>query len=123
MIGLRKLLRGRTDTIMRFQLTAYGIELTPDLREHAQRRMYFALGRLAEHIRRVSVRLGDVNGPRGGLDKSCTVSIETGLGAPIIVRERQSNIHTAVAVAAERAERLLARELRLRRPNRALGRH
>jgi ribosome-associated translation inhibitor RaiA len=100
---------------MRLHLTASGIELTPDLREHVELRMYFALERLADHIRRVSVRLGDVNGPRGGLDKSCTVRIEGGPRAPIIVRERQSNIHAAVAIAAERAERFLARELRLRR--------
>lgn len=100
---------------MRLELSACGIELTPELREHVERRMYFALGRLGERIRKVSVRLTDVNGPRGGLDKSCTVRIEAGLGTPIIIREQKSSIHAAVAVAAERAERFLARQIRLRR--------
>ena len=100
---------------MRFELTAQGIELTPDLRERVQRRVYFALGRHSGRITRVSIRLQDVNGPRGGPDKFCLVRVEAGSGPPVVIRERQSNVHAAVAFAAERAERFLSRQLRRRR--------
>jgi putative sigma-54 modulation protein len=45
------------------------------LRAHAERRLGAALGRFQTHVARATVRLTDVNGPRGGVDQRCRVSL------------------------------------------------
>lgn len=99
---------------MKFQVTARGgLDLSPALREHVRQRIHFALSRFSGRIERVSVRLADVNGPRGGLDKVCAIRVDAKLKNPVIVREIQDDVHSAVAAAAGRAERGIERRLRL----------
>ena len=100
---------------MKLELTAHSIELTPDFRESVGRRIHFALGRFADRIKSVSVRVADVNGPRGGIDKCCIVRIYAGLRRTVVIREQRSDVHAAVAVAAERAGRSMTRQLQLHR--------
>lgn len=98
---------------MKLRLATRGIELSSDLHDYVRRRAHFSLGRFAGEIRSLSIRLVDVNGPRGGIDKLCDIRVDVGLRQPVIVRERQANIHAAVAFAVERAERAVQRQLRL----------
>lgn len=56
------------------------------LRRHVQRRFAALTGR----VRHVMLRLSDLNGPRGGLDTRCVITIEP----------RQGSSHTFVADAA-----------------------
>ncbi len=98
---------------MKMRLAAHGVELSGDLKHYIKRRVDFSLGRFAARIRSLSIRLADVNGPRGGVDKSCDIRVDVGLRQRVIVRERQANLHAAVAFAIERAERTLQRQLKL----------
>ena len=98
---------------MRLQLTAHGIELTPELREYVQRRIHFALGRFSRRIERLWVRLSEVDGPRVSLDKWCTIRVDAGLSQVVVVSERQDDIHAAVALAVDRSARTVERRLRL----------
>jgi ribosome-associated translation inhibitor RaiA len=100
---------------MRLKLTTQGVELTPDLRERVWRRIHFALGRFSAGIKSVSVRLTDVNGPRGGVDKCCVVSIQPVMCPAVVIREQHNDVHAAVAIAAERAGRCITRQLHLHR--------
>jgi hypothetical protein len=54
-----------------------------------------------------------VNGARGGVDTCCAIRIWAGLARPVVVRERQATVESAVALAVGRAERALQRHLRL----------
>lgn len=96
---------------MKLRLVARGIELTADLKDYVRRRIHFALGRFAGRIKSVSVRLADLNGPRGGVDKSCDIRVDMGLRKEVIVCERHDNIHAAVAFAVQRADRAVQRQL------------
>ncbi len=98
---------------MKLRLTTHGIELSADLDDYVRRRAHFSLGRFAGRIRSLSIRLADVNGPRGGIDKFCDIRVDVGLRQPVMVRERQASIHAAVAFAVERAERAVQRQLSL----------
>ena len=98
---------------MNLRLVTRGIELSADLNDYVRRRAHFSLGRFAGRIRSLSIRLADVNGPRGGIDKLCDIRVDIGLPKTVIVRERQANIHAAVAFAVDRAERAVQRQLRL----------
>ena len=98
---------------MKLRMSARGVELSAELNEYIRRRVHFSLGRFAGRIQSVSISLADVNGPRGGLDKICDVRVNAGLRNPLMVRERQGNVHAAVAFAVERAERALRRQLQI----------
>ncbi len=97
---------------MKLRLVTRGIELTAELNDYVRRHVHFALGRFAGEIRSVSIRLADVNGPRGGVDKCCDIRVNVGLPQEVIVRERQTTIHAAVAFAVERADRAVQRQLK-----------
>ena len=98
---------------MKMRLAAHGIELSGELKDYIRRRVHFSLGRFAARIRSLSIRLADINGPRGGVDKCCDIRVDVGLRQQVIVRERQANLHAAVAFAMERAERAVQRQLKL----------
>lgn len=103
---------------MRMGILARGIALTEAIRLYAQRRLKTALGRYRHALASVQVRLLDVNGPRGGVDKHCVVEVRGPALAPIIVRERDADLYVAIDRAAGRVDRAVARRLGR---NRTLG--
>lgn len=77
-----------------------------ELRAFIERHVRFAFGRVAPAIRDLTVRLADTNGPRGGVDKLCLVSVRLVAGGPdIVVSEVDASLPTAVARAADRSSR------------------
>jgi hypothetical protein len=51
------------------------------------------------------------------MDQCCNVRVDAGLSQAVIVQERQKTIHAAVALAMERVERAVERQLRLAGPS------
>jgi ribosomal subunit interface protein len=97
------------------------IKLGTELREYITRRLHFALGRFSPALERVSVRVGDVNGPRGGMDKQCHIRVELRAsgGTPITAEVCEADLYAAVDRATDRIGRTVARTLdrqRRRRP-------
>jgi putative sigma-54 modulation protein len=56
---------------MRIVIQARSFGLTAGLLQHVERRICFALDWAKVH--KISVRLSDLNGPRGGTDKRCHI--------------------------------------------------
>ena len=96
---------------MELQISSRGLSLTPELRDHIERRLYFALGCFAGRLGRVRVRVSDVNGPRGGVDKRCAINVSLPRLAPVIVEVLHENELAAVNLAAERAARAVSRKV------------
>ncbi|HYW79742.1 MAG TPA: HPF/RaiA family ribosome-associated protein [Thermoguttaceae bacterium] len=90
---------------MRFTISGDRVQMTTGLREHIDRRLCFSLGRFDTAIDKVSVRVGDINGPRGGIDKRCriVVALRAPGGHPITVDGNDEDLHAAVARASKRA--------------------
>jgi ribosomal subunit interface protein len=108
---------------MRIAILCRGIPSTQAIRDYAQRRLKTALGRYRSVLASVQVRLADVNGPRGGVDKHCVVEVGGPAMAPIIVRERDADLYVAIDRAADRIDRATGRRLaRLRAPPRGVRR-
>lgn len=106
---------------MRIAILCRGILPTQAIRDYAQRRLKTALGRYQSVLASVQVRLADVNGPRGGVDKHCVVEVVGPTMAPIIVRERDADLYVAIDRAADRIDRATGRRIaRLRAPRRGL---
>ena len=72
----------------------------------AQQRLLFALGRFASRVRSVTVRLCDVNGPRGGRDKRCAIAVRLATSKRLIVVE-DLDVELTAAIA-RRASRCAA---------------
>lgn len=100
---------------MRIEITARGIGLTTEFSGRVRRKLLFCLGRFAGQIRKVRLSLEDVNGPRGGVDKCCTIRVHIFGAEQVLIRQRHMTAEAAAAVAAERAQRAISRLLRLRR--------
>ena len=96
---------------MRIDIQANGFELTDALRQHAERRLQFALSWAGNDVRRIVVRLSDINGPRGGKDKRCTIQIPIPRAQDVLIEDTESDLYVAIDRAVDRAERTLARKL------------
>jgi putative sigma-54 modulation protein len=97
---------------MQIDIQARGFKVTAGLRTQAERRLRFALGSTSARVRKVVMRLADENGPRGGVDKRCTLRANV-LGVPLVVIEQQeANLYVAIDRAAARAGRAIARRLK-----------
>ncbi len=96
---------------MKTNILGHGIALTEAIRQYAQRRMSTALGRYRQVLESTYVRLADVNGPRGGVDKHCVIEVRGPALVPIVVRERDTDLYVAIDRAAGRVDRAVARRL------------
>ena len=90
---------------MQIDIRPSNLALQPEHRERIARRVGFALSRLSGRIRRVEVRLADVNGPRGGIDKRCRVLVHMSGGGSMLVEEKSSDLLTLIDRAIDRAGR------------------
>ena len=94
---------------MRLQIRSSPFSLTPALEARVQRRLQFALNRFHPAIGRVAVRLRDLNGPRGGLDKQCFIEARLLRRRKFVVQETGADLYVAIDRAADRLGRLIAR--------------
>lgn len=101
-----------------------GVRLDADDRALIRRALGEKLGKYARSIERVSVRVRDVNGPRGGVDLLCRIKVVLS-GLPSVVVEHQApSLQPALAGSLDRVERAVRRTVQRRRtrPLRALTR-
>ena len=100
---------------MRIDIKTRGIDLTNGLREHTERRLEFALDRAHHDVNSVTVRLSDINGPRGGFDKRCQIQIPLPHQRGVVIEETDADLYVAIDRAAGRAGNSLGRQLSRRR--------
>lgn len=96
---------------MRMDIQCRGFPLGAALKDQVERRLQFELTRAANRIERVVVRLGDINGPRGGEDKFCRIKVVLTHAAPVMIEDSGSDLYAVIERAAERAGRSVARQL------------
>jgi hypothetical protein len=82
-----------------------------------EQRVRFALRRLGTEVQRARISLRDINGPRGGVDKQCRLTLKTdAYGTLVVTAQAQSSGH-ALDRALQRATQALVRVWqRKRRP-------
>lgn len=85
-------------------------DLTEALQSYIERRLHFSVGRFGGRVGRVRVRIADVNGPRGGADKSCHISAELlPSGKTLLQQAVDANLYAAIGRATEGIGRSFAR--------------
>ncbi|MEY3200637.1 MAG: hypothetical protein RIR70_187 [Pseudomonadota bacterium] len=96
---------------MELDIRAKGFELTAAIEQHIRRRLQFALDWARHGIGRVTVRLSDENGPRGGLDKRCAIVVSLPAQSELVIEDTRDDIYRAIDHAVERLGRNLAKRL------------
>ena len=81
---------------------------------YVERRIRFAIGRVGARVRRVLVRLGDLNGPRGGIDKCCRIIVRLARCRPVVVEQRDADVLRAADLAAGRLAHAVRRQVKRR---------
>ena len=100
---------------MQIVIQARGFSLTGGLQQHIERRFRFALDWARFQALRVSVRLSDLNGPRGGEDKCCHVQVAIPGSTDVVIEDTDVDLYVAIDRAASRAGRTLARRIERQR--------
>ena len=103
---------------MQTHIQSHGFSLTKALREYTQKRLGYAVSFAGDHIRRITVKLSDINGPRGGEDKRCHVVVTLQNMPSVIIEDVQSNLYTAIDRAVERAGWAVTRVMRRKHAHR-----
>jgi putative sigma-54 modulation protein len=96
---------------MQIAIQARGFPLTDALRNHTHTRLGFTLSHAASRIRRVGIRLSDLNGPRGGVDKRCLIEVLLDGLPTVVIEDIQPDMYTAIDRAVGRAARTVMRRL------------
>jgi putative sigma-54 modulation protein len=107
---------------VRAHIRLLGIDLHPDDRAYVRRKLGMKLGKFATSIERVSVRVEDVNGPRGGVDQVCRIKVVL-IGLPTLVfQARNDSLEAAIDGAVAGTERAVRRSVQRRRMTPIRGR-
>lgn len=59
----------------------------------------------------IEVRLSDINGPRGGVDKQCSIQLSCARNITLSIEERAKTYYGAIDAAASRLRRALMRSI------------
>ena len=96
---------------MQIEIKARQFQLTEALRLFVLRRVQFAMRRIGAQVMHVTVRLSDINGPKGGVDKRCQLNIRVEGQPDIVIDDTETDLYTAIKCATERAGQTLRRKL------------
>ena len=107
---------GRTETSRTpAHVRVIGVDLDEDDRALVRRKLGMKLGKFATSIERVTVRVTDINGPRGGIDQVCSVKVVLSGLPSIAIERRDVALHAAIDAALRAAEQAVRRTLGRRR--------
>jgi putative sigma-54 modulation protein len=111
MMTARREPRRRKEAEMKIQVRFRALDVSEPLRQHLLRAVHFHLSRFGRELSSVSARVGDVNGPKGGIDKRCQLHVRGPRLGSVVVAEMSADAYAAVDACAERAEHSVGREL------------
>jgi CBS domain-containing protein len=111
-----KPITGRTRApLIPAHILVVGVHLSEDSRADIRRKLGRKLGKFATSIERVSVRVKDVNGPRGGIDQLCRIKVVLSELPSVIFDHRDASAEVAISGAIAGAERAVRKALQRRR--------
>ncbi|HEX5958741.1 MAG TPA: CBS domain-containing protein [Hyphomicrobiaceae bacterium] len=98
-------------------IRSIGSVLDAEDKRYLRRKLGRKLGKFASAIERTSVRVEDVNGPRGGVDKRCRIKVVLSGLPSVVVEERHHSLQAALEGALARAERAVRQATQRRSMN------
>ena len=88
-----------------------GIELSEALEGFLRRKLNKVERRFGSRLTRIEVYLKDLNGPKGGTDKVCTLEARLAGLQPLAVEDQAGDIYDAIQGAADKLDKKLDHQL------------
>lgn len=102
---------------MQLDIQALYFDMTPSIRAAIERAAAQHLERFGHDVRKLTVRVFDTNGIRGGVDKGCRIHSDLGRARALVVEAVDEDLYAAISQAFGKAERAASGRLsRQRRP-------
>ena len=89
---------------MRITIRATHVQSSDTVREYISTRLRESLAHVEERVGTLQVRLEDVNGPRGGVDKVCLIVANCGKLGTVQAESKSKNLRTAIDAAITKAK-------------------
>jgi putative sigma-54 modulation protein len=90
-------------------------KLIPSQVDWVKNRLRFSLSRFNGSVSKVLVRFDDVNGPKGGVDKCCLITVKLRVAGDVVVKGDGRDYFSAIGNCAGRLQRTINRTLERRR--------
>lgn len=94
---------------MVIRIAAKGFGLTAGLIDYIHTRVRRRFKRMGGRAREIAITLSDVNGPRGGADKRCRVSLEIPGYPQLVAQTVHGDMYAAIDQSLVRAQQRLVR--------------
>jgi putative sigma-54 modulation protein len=95
---------------VQLRIVGKGLVVDDGLRTFVREKIDTTLDRLSSKVASVRIQLTDENGPRGGLDKRCVLTV-TGSFETKVIDVRDSTVEAALSQALHIASRSIVRSL------------
>jgi putative sigma-54 modulation protein len=96
---------------MKSTIIAKGVKASKSMREHIMDCVDSALIHVQDSVHFITVRITDMNGPKGGIDKRCQIHLKLSGMPAVVVTEVSASVSAAVDRAAQRAAKVVERVL------------
>ena len=99
---------------MEIEIRSQNVQPSVALNRYIERRITNSLRRFSRRVRRVTIRIHDLNGPRGGIDKVYRFNVELLPSGAVQLQEIHSDFYTAIDRAIARLRRSVGRSVKRR---------
>ena len=96
---------------MELRMTGNNVSISDALKRYAERSLRACLANTDRRVHEVEVRVADVNGPKGGIDKLCGIRVVLRRAGVVFVQARGADAYSTVDKAAARLKAALARRV------------
>jgi putative sigma-54 modulation protein len=94
---------------MQIDIRSRGVKLDSVQKLQVNRRLRFSLDRFQRLLSMARIRLEDLNGPKGGVDTVCRITVDGPAVGRVVVEQRSLDVASAVDGAADRLTQVLTR--------------
>lgn len=99
------------DHMLKVRIQRAYIEVSPEDLSQIEKAFSLAIDRFDHVVRDIEVTMTDVNGPRGGVDKRCSVQLRMYPRGLVVVRSAGSSLIETVNEACDRIRQVISKRL------------
>lgn len=96
---------------MQIDIQARSFKLTTSLKKYVEKKLKASLSGCQDRLRRVVIRLSDINGPKGGEDKLCHIQVVLPGMPDVIIEDTENDMYAAINKASDRVNTVVTRKL------------
>lgn len=97
--------------MLRIKIQHSGTEIPTNISVQVKAALLHALDRFPHVVREVEMSLRDLNGPKGGIDKQCTLQVRLYPRGLAVVKSSGTSFIEAVHIACDKIQQIVAKRI------------